>query len=141
MIQLSILLVFSGGQNVLAQTLEQDIAFLVKMMPGQSEFNIKQEAKPESFLSQQTFELKLFLLGGIRFYQAFISTQDLPSCNFVPSCSRFSSAAFRHTNSIHALLLTSDRLQRCNGLPGMERHYRFLPEIGKYADPLENYIH
>ena len=60
--------------------------------------------------------VKTLLVGAIRFYQLFISTQDAPSCNFVPSCSRFGVETIKRLGVIRGILLTSDRLQRCNSV-------------------------
>ena len=77
----------------------------------------------------------------IRFYQRFISTQDLDVCNFVPSCSNFALQALIRYGLIKGALLASDRLLRCHGLT-----YRYWPEYydrdektGKLIDPVERY--
>ncbi len=73
-------------------------------------------------------------------YQQVISSQDVPACNFYPSCSHFAQDALTHTGFPKNLLLISDRLQRCNGLPGKTSLYPFLPEKGRYYDPITNYL-
>ncbi|MEX0684374.1 MAG: membrane protein insertion efficiency factor YidD [Balneolales bacterium] len=73
------------------------------------------------------------------FYQKIISPQDNTSCLFHPSCSEFSRQAIRTKGIINGYVLTFDRLQRCNGLPGMYQAYP-LDENGEYfLDPVENY--
>ncbi len=47
-------------------------------------------------------------------YGKYITTQDAQRCQFNPSCSRFATIAFETRNPVAALLMTSDRLQRCN---------------------------
>ncbi len=61
-------------------------------------------------------ELKMFLLGLIRFYQKFISSQDADSCMFTVSCSHFSFYAIKHYGPFWGILMTLDRIQRCNGM-------------------------
>ena len=73
-------------------------------------------------------------------YQQFISSQDAPACNYYPSCSHFAQDALKYVAFPKNILLISDRLQRCNGLPGKEKHYPFLPEKGRFYDPITKYI-
>jgi len=71
----------------------------------------------------------------IRVYQKAISTQDLPSCVFHPSCSRFAFGAIEHFGIWRGILLAGDRLLRCN--PFAAGHY---PSDGqKLSDPIEHY--
>lgn len=92
------------------------------------------EISPFSF--NQTNELKLSLMGLIRVYQLFISTQDMAVCNFTPSCSRFGMKALKERGFFHGILMTSDRLQRCNGIG--RKYYPVHPETGKCDDPVEH---
>lgn len=77
-------------------------------------------------------------LGLLWFYQNYISTQDVPSCMFRPSCSQFAVQCLKETNILKALLLTSDRLIRCNGLS--IGNYQINPLNGKAIDPVARYI-
>jgi len=80
---------------------------------------------------------KGLLSGTIRFYQLFISTQDIPVCNFTPSCSQFGIDALREFGIIRGILLTSDRLQRCNGTSAS--YYKLDYGSGKFVDPVQIY--
>jgi putative component of membrane protein insertase Oxa1/YidC/SpoIIIJ protein YidD len=77
------------------------------------------------------------LKGAIRFYQVFISSQDMPVCNFVPSCSQFGMEAISRLGVIRGALLTSDRLQRCNGVS--TSRYRIDYNSGRLIDPIQMY--
>ena len=81
--------------------------------------------------------IKTLLLGSIRFYQRFISTQDGPSCTFVPSCSRFGVESIRRLGAVRGILLTSDRLQRCNGVS--TSRYQLDSRSGYLMDPVQIY--
>ena len=81
--------------------------------------------------------VKTLFVGAIRFYQLFISTQDAPSCNFVPSCSRFGVETIRRLGVIRGILLTSDRLQRCNSVS--TSRYRIDYRSGRLMDPVQLY--
>ncbi|MFH1052557.1 MAG: membrane protein insertion efficiency factor YidD [bacterium] len=67
-------------------------------------------------------------LGLIRFYQNFLSTQDEPVCNFTLSCSAFGVEAIKNRGFFYGILLTADRLTRCNSLTKYEYH------IDRYSD-------
>lgn len=124
----------------LSQTLSKDVQNLIQTLPSNPEYSVKNEAASASLDLAHSSEIKMLFLVAIRGYQLFVSSQDISACTFVPSCSRFSRAAFQQAGFVKGLLLTSDRLQRCNGLPGMARHYHFLPEFERFSDPVENYI-
>jgi putative membrane protein insertion efficiency factor len=74
-------------------------------------------------------------LVWIRIYQKGISSQDLPSCVFHPSCSRFAFGAIEQYGAFKGILLASDRLLRCN--PFAHKYYQFDGE--KFSDPVNRY--
>jgi putative membrane protein insertion efficiency factor len=82
---------------------------------------------------------RLFLIFAIHFYQRLISTQDMPSCNFIPSCSNFGLEAIQKFGVLKGTLLTADRLLRCHSLT-----YRYYPdyykldeELGRFVNPVD----
>ncbi len=118
------------GMNSKTQAqIASDLNFIIAYNPIDS---IKVKKFP-SFSFNETNELKLSLMGLIRGYQLFISTQDMPVCNFDPSCSNFGMVAFKEYGIFHGLLMTSDRLQRCHGMG--RKYYPINPETGKSNDP------
>lgn len=74
-------------------------------------------------------------LVWIRIYQKGISSQDLPSCVFHPSCSRFAFTAIEELGTARGILLAGDRLMRCN--PFAQNYYQFDGE--KFSDPVYRY--
>jgi putative membrane protein insertion efficiency factor len=92
-------------------------------------------AETSRFTFDEVSEVKLGAMGLIRLYQLFVSSQDMSVCNFTPSCSRFGMASIGHHGLVQGLLMTSDRLLRCNGM-GMP-HYPKHPTTGKCFDPPE----
>ncbi len=93
-------------------------------------------AQPEMpLVGKQSGLLGDALKGWICIYQKTISTQDLPSCVFHPSCSRFALAALSEFGSVKGYLLTADRLLRCN--PFAYFYYPFDGE--KFVDPVSTY--
>ena len=110
-----------------------DLAFIRKanpMMPPKPKERVR-------FNPQEPSELKLVMTGLIRLYQKFISSQDNPTCNFHPSCSRFGMACIQEYGIARGLLLTADRLLRCNG--SQSQRYRRDSLSGKYLDPVSDY--
>ena len=89
------------------------------------------------FNPQEVSELKLVATGLIRLYQKFISSQDGPTCSFVPSCSRFGMGCIQEHGMFRGILLTADRLIRCNG--SQSNHYHRDSVTGKYVDPVSDY--
>lgn len=67
-------------------------------------------------------------------YQVFLSSQDTPACNYLPSCSHYAQDAIRERGPILGILMASDRLQRCIGFA--RRHYRIDPVTGRAIDPV-----
>lgn len=99
----------------------------------------KAHDSPSDSLQPVPGELGLLARGTIGFYQRFISSQDKPSCVFAPSCSHFATGCFQHYNPLKALLLTSDRLQRCHS--GALGHYTYDPITRRLKDPVSRYDH
>jgi putative component of membrane protein insertase Oxa1/YidC/SpoIIIJ protein YidD len=85
---------------------------------------------------ENTNELRLFLVGSIHLYQSLFSSQDMPRCGFRPSCSHFGQEAISGYG-FQGLLMTSDRLLRCNGMS--TNHYDINPVTGFIDDPVDKY--
>lgn len=110
-----------------------DLAFIRKINP----MTTPSPQEIVRFNPQETSELKLAATGLIRLYQKFISSQDGPTCSFSPSCSRFGMACIQEYGVLRGVLLTADRLLRCNG--SQSRHYHKDNVTGKYIDPVSDY--
>ena len=127
---------FISSSNSYAQT-RTGLAFIVESNPLQS----REKRDDVRMDFSGTSEMKLLSMGLIRFYQLFISSQDLPVCNFTPSCSQFGMKAMQKYRFFRGVLLTSDRLQRCHGMTKRysPQYYPFDEKTGKLFDPVENY--
>ena len=112
-----------------------DLSFILRVNPIQISQH-KGEAIP--FNPRESTPIRLFSTGLIRIYQKYISTQDLPACNFTPSCSRFGMGSIQKYGFFRGILLTADRLLRDNGM-ALHTHYPFDEASGKYMDPVEAY--
>ena len=74
----------------------------------------------------------------LNFYQKVISSQDLPHCMFDFTCSAFSKYAIKKYGPFWGILMTFDRLLRCNGVGII--YYKIDPSTGKAIDfPIELY--
>ena len=102
------------------------------------EIKLVDSNRPSAKLAEHsTGELGLLAHGLIKGYQQLLSSQDKPSCVFTPSCSNFGSQCFAYYNPFKAVVLTSDRLQRCHG--GAYPFYPFDSITNRLSDPVENY--
>ena len=110
-----------------------DLTFIRKVNP----ITTPKPKEVVRFNPQETSELRLAATGLIRLYQKFISSQDSPTCNFSPSCSRFGMACIQEYGVLRGVLLAADRLIRCNG--SKSSHYHRDPITGKYIDPISDY--
>lgn len=101
--------------------------------------------KGDFYLKGQSWKKKLnplnWIFGGLLYvYQNTISAQLSAGCLYGPSCSSFSKQALRRYSLPKGLLLTADRITRCNriaetGLHPIrfdEQHRYFEDSIGRY---------
>ena len=132
-----LLCIFSLYAIILVQSTSADEASDLEFIRKVNPITTPKLQETVHFNPQQISELKLAATGLIRLYQRFISSQDGPACNFVPSCSRFGMACIQEYGMVRGLLLTADRLLRCNGLQSW--HYHKDPRTGKHIDPISDY--
>jgi putative component of membrane protein insertase Oxa1/YidC/SpoIIIJ protein YidD len=116
--------------------IKNQMDFITEVNPVVTE---KTDERYKSFFNlKETSEVRLAFTGVIRLYQIFISSQDVPSCNFTLTCSRFTTKAIQKYGAIHGILMGGDRLQRCFGLS--RKYYPLDPETGYAIDyPVEVY--
>ncbi len=75
------------------------------------------------------------------FYKRFISDQIGAYCAFEPSCSTYSYIAVTRFGFVKGLLLTADRLMRCNGASGLETESHLVnSQTGRIIDTPEMYV-
>jgi len=80
---------------------------------------------------------RIVLLGAVTAYQKFISPTDGGRCGFYPSCSAFGRQAVSSNGVFPGVVLTADRLMRCNPFKRPGTFYLPLPD-GRLYDPVEN---
>ncbi len=74
-----------------------------------------------------------------RFYKRYISKQILNDCIYDHSCSKFSGDVIEHFGAIKGLLLTADRLTRCNRASFAEIHPYQINNQNKAIDHWDDY--
>jgi len=77
-----------------------------------------------------------FIFSSLYFgYKKFVSSQDINSCVFSPSCSTYSIQSIRKHGVILGTMETFDRLTRCN--PLSPEKYEINQQTGKLIDNVE----
>lgn len=100
---------------------------------------LREELQRGKAVFNESTQIGLFRSSGlvwIRLYQKMISSQDVPMCNFSPSCSNFGFEAIQREGLFRGMLMTTDRLLRCNPFVGSD-HYPLGEK--KYLDPVQHY--
>lgn len=69
-----------------------------------------------SFTGNNKNEFQLLFSGLFLFYKFFISSQDVVSCAFSPSCSEYGILSVKKQGALKGTMNTFDRLMRCHGL-------------------------
>ena len=125
---------FSSIFSVLTDAGEiEDLLYIRQSNPILKENSVKEN----SFNLTETSELKLVATGLIRLYQKYISSQDGPTCQFTPTCSRFCMGCIQEYGMFRGILLAADRLLRCNGQ--QPHFYQMDLKMNKYIDPITDY--
>ncbi len=89
----------------------------------------------------ETSCVKLVFLGAIRLYQNRVSsTGGTDRCGFRPSCSAYGYTAIEEEGPLIGLLMTADRLTRCNLFKGPGPDYTLLPNGKLYDPPSKNLL-
>lgn len=105
---------------------------------------IEKQSNQVQYLSKSDFiELDPFALGALAVLQAYKSfvSSDLGShCQFSPTCSAFSAEIIKHKGLWLGILLTSDRLIRCNPEAQFDHCEHLIDqEIGIIQDEVTDY--
>ncbi len=85
----------------------------------------------------ETSVVKIVFLGAIDLYRSLISPRSGSHCDFSPSCSTFGRQAVMEYGPIHGVMMTGDRLTRCNFFKEPDQNYFLLPN-GNLFDPVSN---
>lgn len=91
--------------------------------------------QPEHQHEPETSVVRLVFLGAIDFYRSTISPTSGARCGFSPSCSAFGRQAVKEYGPLQGVMMTADRLTRCNLFKEPDQDYFHLPD-GLLFDPV-----
>ena len=77
--------------------------------------------------------------GGIAFYQKNISVQIAANCVFETTCSRYSKQLTQEFGVLGGMILSIERLSRCNRVSLVETSPLQKTEKGKIVEHIEDY--
>jgi putative membrane protein insertion efficiency factor len=78
--------------------------------------------------------------GSLYIYQNVLSKHISADCLFTPSCSEFSKQAIREYGLLKGIMLSIDRVNRCNRIAAQDlKHYPVDPKTNRYPDPVSRY--
>lgn len=83
----------------------------------------------------ETSTVRIVLLGAIDLYRNLVSPINGPRCGFYPSCSSFGRQAVSEYGAVRGVMMTADRLTRCNIFKEPGPDYLLLPD-GRLFDPV-----
>lgn len=96
--------------------------------------------KSETLHKEQVKEKKSsFFKGILKIYSNHISDQIINDCIYEESCSEFSQGAIRSYGPLKGVMLSMDRMMRCNRLSQSGTMPVRFNEIGKISDHWYNY--
>lgn len=119
-----------------ALTAQVAVDELMLVMQGEPPRDASKRECTEACSVRTTSESLYFMNASLYVYQNWISPQSAEACNFSPSCSQYAKEALQTWPAPRALLMISDRLQRCRGGRDMSRRYRIDMETGRFYDPV-----
>lgn len=92
------------------------------------------KTKPDQRVDKSSSTVKILLNTMFLGYKSFVSSQDVSSCNFHPSCSVYFMQAVGGHGFVKGSLLFGDRFQRCNSLN--RKNYPLYPNTTLLYDPI-----
>jgi len=96
--------------------------------------------KDEPSLIKKINPLNLFIGGTLYVYQNVLSKHISADCLFIPSCSEFSKQAIKEDGLLKGILLSIDRLNRCNRIAAQDlKHTSVDQKTNRYPDPVSRY--
>lgn len=84
---------------------------------------------------ESTNEIDITVSALFLFYKTFISSQDMPTCIFTPSCSEYTVQSMRENGIFIGWLSSFDRLSRCHGLVKPSDYYYDIKK-NRFYDPV-----
>ena len=99
------------------------------------QFEVQDTAHDYHLHTDHSNELKSVSSILFLFYKEFISSQDMNSCVFTPSCSVYAMEAIRKHGFFTGAMAALDRITRCNGMA--YGYYAIDEETNLNIDPVD----
>ncbi len=99
------------------------------------QFDVREEKTSYKSYTSYTNEAQQLASFFFLFYKEFISSQDLNSCVFYPSCSVYAIESVKTRGLLMGLVSAFDRLSRCH--PMGKGYYPIHQETQKFYDPVQ----
>lgn len=109
---------------------QQDI-----LLTHYNQFDIEEEKTSFRDYTSQENEVNQMASFFFLFYKEFVSSQDVNSCVFHPSCSVYTIESIRKLGLLEGLANSFDRLCRCN--PFSQKYYTLDSKTHKLYDPVQ----
>jgi len=107
-----------------------------EILQYQHVFDVQKHTESYAFASKNiNNDLELCFSGLYLIYKNGVSSQDISSCVFYPSCSTYALQSIQKHGVIIGSLAAFDRLCRCN--PFRPKNYPINNETHRYYDPVE----
>jgi putative membrane protein insertion efficiency factor len=138
---LLLVIITAANNSLLAQQITNDLALILnhaEKAPVKRYRAYTPLVKKNSFI-QKINPVQLTLSGLMYFYQNVLSSQFNAECLYTPSCSEYGKCAIKHHGILKGMLLTSDRLFRCNRMVALEIYKNAPNTIGRYADDCKSH--
>lgn len=99
-------------------------------------FEVPEHKSYNNYLKNSSNELEFTAALLFVGYKTFLSSQDMQSCVFYPSCSVYAIDCLRKEPFPKSIFKVYDRLTRCH--PFASPKYYKIHESGQFYDPIEN---
>ncbi len=100
------------------------------------QFDVNQKKSSYKEHTSNENEAKVVSSLFFLFYKEYISSQDVNSCVFTPSCSVYAIESIKKLGLLEGLANAFDRLSRCNPMAG--KYYPIDPQTQKLYDPVQD---
>ena len=135
---------FSLSSDLYAQDHQSDLKF-ISSAADYHEHNCHAHNSKSLIKANSSFLAKInpvgwVLAGTMYLYQNVISPQTISNCPYELSCSNFSKQAISDYGWIKGVLLSADRLNRCNNLNISEFPPESFNELGQIVDLPSQYL-
>jgi putative component of membrane protein insertase Oxa1/YidC/SpoIIIJ protein YidD len=128
----------SGQKDSFKSDIEQINSLLSQTPPDP--FKRPYIYKDDPSLIKKINPVNLLIGGTLYIYQNVLSKHISADCLFIPSCSEFSKQAIKEDGLIKGILLSIDRLNRCNRIAAQDlKHTSVDQKTNRYPDPVSRY--